>query len=336
MASTELKTLTLSDGTYNSTLPVADTYARQQLDSKVDKVTGKGLSSNDYTDTEKNKLAGIAPGATANNGTVTRVDVNGGSYTPDSSGVVDLGTINGGGSSGGATTPQELGVGYGTCSTAAGTTAKAATCSGYTLKTGGMLAVKFSYAVPGNATLNVNNTGAKSICYNGAAITAGIILAGNTALFSYDGTNYQLLSVDAWGVRISALETATPASSGFDISFTEVIGEMGLSPSFLSSNPGYKIYFLGDGVGNISLAFDAYNDCDNYLLLDNTGNRNDVQVTLSGMSKDGSPVDRALAFGGSITVPAECAVELSYAAFEVNSGSYSYGILTRSSEFQSL
>ena len=33
------------------------------LDNKVDKVSGKGLSTNDYTTTEKNKLAGIADGA---------------------------------------------------------------------------------------------------------------------------------------------------------------------------------------------------------------------------------------------------------------------------------
>ncbi len=36
------------------------------LDGKVDKVTGKDLSTNDYTDTEKNKLAGIESGAEAN------------------------------------------------------------------------------------------------------------------------------------------------------------------------------------------------------------------------------------------------------------------------------
>lgn len=34
--------------------------------TKVDKVSGKGLSSNDYTTTEKNKLAGIAEGAQVN------------------------------------------------------------------------------------------------------------------------------------------------------------------------------------------------------------------------------------------------------------------------------
>lgn len=39
--------------------------------SKVDKVSGKGLSTNDYTTTEKNKLAGIA--AQANKTTVENV-----------------------------------------------------------------------------------------------------------------------------------------------------------------------------------------------------------------------------------------------------------------------
>lgn len=35
-----------------------------KLNTKVDKIDGKGLSTNDYTTTEKNKLAGIATGAT--------------------------------------------------------------------------------------------------------------------------------------------------------------------------------------------------------------------------------------------------------------------------------
>ena len=59
------------------------------LSNKVDKVTGKGLSSNDYTTSEKNKLAGIAEGATANIGTVTSVKVGNTAYNP-SSGVVSL------------------------------------------------------------------------------------------------------------------------------------------------------------------------------------------------------------------------------------------------------
>lgn len=45
-------------------------YFKSKLDllfaNKVDKVTGKGLSSNDYTSNEKTKLAGIASGAQVN------------------------------------------------------------------------------------------------------------------------------------------------------------------------------------------------------------------------------------------------------------------------------
>ena len=59
------------------------------LNGKVDAVSGKGLSTNDYTTTEKNKLAGIAAGATANIGTVTQVKVGSTAYNP-SSGVVSL------------------------------------------------------------------------------------------------------------------------------------------------------------------------------------------------------------------------------------------------------
>ena len=43
--------------------------------NKVDKVTGKGLSTNDYTTTEKNKLAGIATGAEVNQNAFSNVKV---------------------------------------------------------------------------------------------------------------------------------------------------------------------------------------------------------------------------------------------------------------------
>jgi hypothetical protein len=45
---------------------VKDPIARSGLANKVDKVTGKGLSTNDYTTAEKEKLAGIASGAEVN------------------------------------------------------------------------------------------------------------------------------------------------------------------------------------------------------------------------------------------------------------------------------
>jgi hypothetical protein len=101
-------------------------------------------------------------------------------------------------------TPPKLGFGYGTCATAAATAAKAVSISSYTLVAGGIVVVKFDNAVPANATLNVTSKGAKAIHYKGAAITAGVIKAGDVCTFIYS-TYYHLLSIDRWGSDIDAL-----------------------------------------------------------------------------------------------------------------------------------
>ena len=88
------------------------------------------------------------------------------------------------------------GFGYGTCTTAAATTAKVATLANYVLKVNGIVSIRFTYDVPASATLNINSTGAKAIYYNNAAIVAGVIKAGDTATFAYNGSYYMLLSVD--------------------------------------------------------------------------------------------------------------------------------------------
>ena len=57
----------VSQSTGTSTTAVMSQKAvTDELDGKVDKVSGKGLSTNDYTTDEKNKLAGIASGAEVN------------------------------------------------------------------------------------------------------------------------------------------------------------------------------------------------------------------------------------------------------------------------------
>lgn len=55
------------------------------LGCKVDAVSGKGLSTNDYTSAEKQKLSGIASGAQAN--VIESVKVNGTKLTPSSKAV---------------------------------------------------------------------------------------------------------------------------------------------------------------------------------------------------------------------------------------------------------
>ena len=101
-----------------------------------------------------------------------------------------------------------LGQGYGTCSTAAATVAKVVSLSSYSLTTGGVVSVKFTYAVPASATMNINSKGAKAIYYKGSAITAGIINAGDVATFIYNGSQYILLTVDSYQTKIDALDKA--------------------------------------------------------------------------------------------------------------------------------
>jgi len=54
------------DGALNDNWDKIDANAKKLEENKVDKITGKGLSTNDYTTTEKNKLSGIATGAQVN------------------------------------------------------------------------------------------------------------------------------------------------------------------------------------------------------------------------------------------------------------------------------
>lgn len=59
------KTVVDADLSADSTNPVENKAVKAALDTKVDKVDGKALSTNDFTDALKTKLEGIAEGATA-------------------------------------------------------------------------------------------------------------------------------------------------------------------------------------------------------------------------------------------------------------------------------
>ena len=83
----------------------------------------------------------------------------------------------------------------GTCSTAAGTAAKVVTLddTSWTLRKGACIAVKFTNTNTAAAiTLNVNNTGAKSVYYGEAVLTGTAAVSGGTAdryiYYMYDGT----------------------------------------------------------------------------------------------------------------------------------------------------
>ena len=122
-------------------------------------------------------------------------------------------------------TNVKLGQGYATCSTAAATTAKVASLSSYTLTAGGIVSVRFTYDVPANATLNINSKGAKAIYYRNAAITAGVIKAGDTATFIYS-TYYRLIAIDRWQEDIKAIQTALDGKASTAVATTSAAGLM--------------------------------------------------------------------------------------------------------------
>lgn len=82
------KTIVDSTLDSNSTNPVQNSTVTSALANKVDAVSGKQLSTEDFTTAEKTKLANITAGAQTN--TIETVKVNGSALTPDSNKAVDI------------------------------------------------------------------------------------------------------------------------------------------------------------------------------------------------------------------------------------------------------
>ena len=105
---------------------------------------------------------------------------------------------------------------YGTCSTGASTAAKVVTCTGFTLTTGAMIAVRFTNAntYTGTTSLNVNSTGAKTIYGIPRSTTSttrmdGAWEAGETKVFVYDGSYWWIVDQNIiTSAELTALETA--------------------------------------------------------------------------------------------------------------------------------
>lgn len=84
---------------------------------------------------------------------------------------------------------------FGTCSTDAGTAAKTATISGFSLVAGAHVTMVFTNGISvASATLNINSTGAKAIKFGGAALKANAIRANARVEMVYDGTDFHVIS----------------------------------------------------------------------------------------------------------------------------------------------
>lgn len=198
---------------------------RNTWNNKVDKVPGKGLSTNDFTNGLKDKLNGIADGADnveyapiQTTGTaIGKITINGDIYTIYAPNVTSIS-----GNAGSATklkTARYIDgisfdgthdvVHYAISNTEGSTKAKTAYIENYHLDVGSQVSIYFENDnTATNPTLNVTSTGASPITYQGQAIPANKLNKG-LHTFIYDGDSYELVgSID------TQYNNATHSSAG--------------------------------------------------------------------------------------------------------------------------
>lgn len=91
----------------------------------------------------------------------------------------------------------DLGQAYGVSSDNKNSAARTSSISGFRLKEGGIVAIKFTTDIDiTNPSLNISSTGSKPIYYRGSALPRGTVSAEDTVTFIYDGTYYHVISID--------------------------------------------------------------------------------------------------------------------------------------------
>ena len=167
----------------------------EALQARVLKESGKGLSTNDFTDEEKSKLSSVEENA---NNYIHPT------YTSRSAGIYKF-QVNSTGHIANAVHAEKsditaMGIPsiedvacYGTCITDGGNPTKSVTLDGFKLALGKKITVIFTNANTANGiTINVNGTGAKPVYYAGFAMTHRLLkIPAQTGIdFIYDGANW--------------------------------------------------------------------------------------------------------------------------------------------------
>lgn len=172
-----------------------------------------------------------------------------------------------------------LGFGFGTCSTDAATVAKVVTLANFVKVMNGYVSVKFTYNVPANATMNINNTGANAIYYKGVAITAGIIQAGDLATFIYNGSQYHLVGIDRaaeGGTKSYSDLTNKPSINNIILSGNKTLSDLGIMPK-----PTYLTQTLTAGSTSITFTNSAISNNSYVSVYTNVAGLNYTSLTAS-------------------------------------------------------
>lgn len=246
---------------FNENTDIIDTQLKKLNDGKVEKVTGKQLSTNDYTVAEKTKLAGIA--TSANNYThpanhpasIITQDANN-RFATDS----EKSAWNAKETTTGAQTKADTAesnakqytdqhsnddIAHNRYGTATGTNALVVTLTPAPSKLGAGFALRFknTTANTGAATLNVNGLGAKPIVKNGGvALSAGDLKASGVYTVCYDGSNF-ILQGDGGDVGKKFRVGTVPVTGGGQTMSVTVTG-LGFTPStIILTNNGLGYYY---------------------------------------------------------------------------------------------
>jgi len=151
---------------------------------------------------------------------------------------------------------SKLGQGYGTCSTSASLAEKIVTLSEYSKINGGIVSVYFSNKITGDASLNINNTGASQIRYQNKILENGVILAKDTVTFIYDEGNdyFRIISIDRDNNDNTMYPSMSEEQSNNLVSDTPYV----ISPKILNTKinktvDAKKISVTGDGLVTFSI-----------------------------------------------------------------------------------
>ena len=196
---------------FNDNADIIDTQLKKLNDGKVDKVTGKQLSTNDYTAAEKTKLAGIATSANnythpanhpasiitqdASNRFVTDAEKSAWNAKETTTGAQTKANTAESNAKNYTNQHSIDDIAHNRYGTATGTNALVATLTPAPSKlvAGFTLRFKNTTANTGTVTLNVNGLGAKPIVKNGGvALSAGNLKVSGVYTVCYDGTNFIL------------------------------------------------------------------------------------------------------------------------------------------------
>lgn len=156
----------------------------------------------------------------------------------------------------------------GTCATAQQTPYKAVDCDGFTLETGAILFVKFTYAhTTGTLFLNVEDTGNIQVS-NAGAVTgmASLWAPGEVVQFVYDGTNWLIIDhvkATTSYPGIVALSNSTTSNSETAAATSKAVkaaydngGVQSVTPDY---STGVKVATFATSGGNVDLYLPVYN-----------------------------------------------------------------------------